>query len=89
MAQTRHLERFLDADLAEATEYYTREAAEYKDKNATNKAKFLRYFHAYKEYQKNWELPTVDDNPQVTRQCLYRVEQMVILYINLRHKGKL
>ncbi len=89
MAQSRHLENFLEPDIDEAMEYYRKEAESMEGAKRTNALHFLRYFVAYKEFQETRQMPPISDNHHVTRQCLYRVETMLISYINLRHMGRL
>lgn len=89
MGRSRHLERFLPEDLEAATQYYTQEASRVVGINKEHKKHFLRYFDIYKTYQEDWRLPANELSPQAVLQCLYRVEQMVITFINLRNMGRL
>lgn len=90
MGRSRTLERFLHEDIDAALKYYTGEFALDRSPGRVNKHKILRYFNVYKEYQENWELPAIEDStPAVTLQCLYRIESMMITFINLRNMGRL
>jgi hypothetical protein len=89
MPRSRQLENFLPVDIDEAATYYAKEARAMQGSKRVNALHFLRYFPAYKEYQETNALPPIGDKPEVTIQCFYRVEQMLMNYINLRHKGRL